>query len=57
MTAKPKDATRDRLRFPYPNGAPVECPLCGEKFELKRISETAGGFECLKCKKPFHIKK
>ena len=60
MTVK-KDAitNRSRLRCPYPNGNLVECPHCGEQFELKRISETATscGFECLKCERVFHIKK
>lgn len=57
MQKKPKVTDRSRLRHPYPNGNPVECPICHEKFELKRISETTGSFECLKCKKTFRVKK
>lgn len=59
MKANIKDTHKSRLRFPYPNGKPVECPHCGEKFELKRLSETTGYFECLhqNCGKAFHVKK
>ena len=58
MTANNNDTNRSRLRYPYPNGNLVECSQCGEKFELKRFSETTGYFECLKpnCGNKFHLK-
>ena len=47
---------RSRLRWPYPNGKPVECPACKEHFELKRISELNGTFWCNKCEEKFSVK-
>lgn len=56
MVENPKVTCKETHRFPYLTGESVKCPDCGEMHELKRISETTGAFECLKCKKVFHVR-